>query len=281
MTTPTPTDPTRPFCPSCGNDWRDSDEVHPSNFCLDPFHKTGSTDPTKPESANFVHVHQPCEQCKGCKLECDHGVTSVTTSTSTKPGVCPTCTSNKRDVCFILNEKNHETHCPSPWHTEHGQTADSTWPSLHGTGEAPTELRVSQWVDAPGFSGPMNVPLEPAKSADLDEVLATYSLRVQELIAGHTPFDDGKEASRWRANAKAAIEALIQTERTQAERLGELRVLEHVTAEEFDIKHEGADPAFTRGIEAGINAVKHFANQRRMLMLYDAQLPKPPEEDKS
>lgn len=34
------TDPTKPFCPSCGNSWKHTDELHPSNFCLDPFHGT-------------------------------------------------------------------------------------------------------------------------------------------------------------------------------------------------------------------------------------------------
>lgn len=33
-----------------------------------------------------------------------------------EPVVCPTCTSNKRNVCFMLNEEDHNTHCPDPWH---------------------------------------------------------------------------------------------------------------------------------------------------------------------
>ena len=44
---------------------------------------------------------------------------------------------------------------------------------------------------------------------DIEEILAKYSLSVQELIAGVTPFNDGQEAPRYRNSATQDLLALI------------------------------------------------------------------------
>jgi hypothetical protein len=52
---------------------------------------------------------------------------------------------------------------------------------------------------------------DTGQSNSIDSILTDYSFAVQDLIAGHKPFDDGKEASRYRAQAKAQLEQLIAT----------------------------------------------------------------------
>jgi hypothetical protein len=46
----------------------------------------------------------------------------------------------------------------------------------------------------------------------VEKILAKYSNDVQSLIAGHTPFNDGVEADRWRTQAQEAISNLVEEE---------------------------------------------------------------------
>lgn len=77
-------------------------------------------------------------------------------------------------------------------------------------------------------------PTTPTKSSgELEEILKAYSLAVQALIAGHTPFDDGVEASRYRCEAVDAINALHTTHNTRSS--GQLEdLIEHLA----DIEHQ-------------------------------------------
>jgi hypothetical protein len=61
---------TNPFpepkkCPSCGNSWRNSDEVTPSNFCLDPLHESSPEPELNVEAVrralmeDFIQLYTP------------------------------------------------------------------------------------------------------------------------------------------------------------------------------------------------------------------------------
>jgi hypothetical protein len=49
----------------------------------------------------------------------------------------------------------------------------------------------------------------PTQDNILDEILKKYSYAVQDLIAGHTPFDDSVQASRYVSEAKKTLKSTI------------------------------------------------------------------------